>query len=54
MNNLAKLISLILRQTQNDHDTTIAVNCHVLASTYYLPNKSHEFLFERIKHEPIW
>jgi hypothetical protein len=38
------------------------LNCHVLASTYFLPASNSdvidlskkEYLFERIKKEPIW
>jgi len=36
MASLALLINTVLDQIYDDVDTNIAVNCHVLASTYYL------------------
>lgn len=37
MESLQFLINKVLDENLNDADTSIAINCHILASTYYLP-----------------
>lgn len=37
MESLQYLINKVLDENINDSDTSIAINCHILASTYYLP-----------------
>lgn len=36
MNNMTELINKVLDMNFDSVDTSIAVNCHVLASTYYI------------------
>lgn len=36
MNNMTELINKVLDMNYDSVDTSIAVNCHVLASTYYI------------------
>ena len=36
MQSLQFLINKVLDENLNDLDTSIAINCHILASTYYL------------------
>ncbi len=37
MESLQYLINKVLDENFNEEDTSIAINCHVLAATYYLP-----------------
>jgi hypothetical protein len=37
MQSLQFLICKVLDENIHDSDTSIAINCHILASTYYLP-----------------
>ena len=60
MFSLGELLAIVLDENYDTVDTSIPVNCHVLASTFYInvqepkkPMKQH-YLFELIQKKPIW
>ena len=54
MQMLGKLIGILL-SVFNSEDTSIPINCQVLASTFFLMMEGKKvFLLEMIKNEPIW
>lgn len=70
MNSLGELLSIVLDENYDCIDTSIPVNCHVLASTFWIktkeeqPNEGMEggkaqiitkrYLFELIQNKAIW
>ena len=60
MFSLGELLAIVLDENYDSVDTSIPVNCHVLASTFYIniteplkPTVKH-YLFELIQKKPIW
>ena len=41
MNSLGELLSIVLDENYDCVDTSIPVNCHVLASTFYIKTKEY-------------
>jgi hypothetical protein len=60
MFSLGELIAIVLDETYDSLDTSIPVNCHVLASTFFInvqdPGKpsEHHYLFKLIRTKKIW
>lgn len=60
MFSLGELLAIVLDENYDCVDTSIPINCHVLASTFFievqepgLPSQKH-YLFELIQKKDIW